>query len=311
MSYYILKMLGATGEDILRFKENIKELYIDKGMNVVSDNIKVLDLCIDNLRELDNHVLTVEEQNEEKMNSIYDKMMARRANMVKVSDFLNHKDGTFEGNMSKSDKRKISSLVPSWCKENCIECNLCSFICPHGVIKPFSMTKEEFDNSPLKEEDVIIESGRYFYLGINTDNCTGCTLCSKICPGKNKQKALTMDKPKENTDLLCDYLRENVKNDVNLPKTTVKALGFSDNKILFPGACAGCGETVYLRTLTSMYGDEIVISNATGCSSIYSSSLPCTPYKMPWISSLFEDNAEFGLGLHLSYKIKEIKLKEL
>ena len=145
MSYYILKMLGATGEDILRFKENIKELYIDKGMNVVSDNIKVLDLCIDNLRELDNHVLTVEEQNEEKMNSIYDKMMARRANMVKVSDFLNHKDGTFEGNMSKSDKRKISSLVPSWCKENCIECNLCSFICPHGVIKPFSMTKEEFD----------------------------------------------------------------------------------------------------------------------------------------------------------------------
>lgn len=311
MSYYILKMLGATGEDILRFKENIKELYIDKGMNVVSDNIKVLDLCIDNLRELDNHVLTVEEQNEEKIDNIYDKMMARRANMVKVSDFLNHKDGTFEGNMSKSDKRKISSLVPSWCKENCIECNLCSFICPHGVIKPFSMTKEEFDNSPLKEEDVIIEGGRYFYLGINTDNCTGCTLCSKICPGKNKQKALTMSKPKENTDLLCDYLRENVKNDVNLPKTTVKALGFSDNKILFPGACAGCGETVYLRTLTSMYGDEIVISNATGCSSIYSSSLPCTPYKMPWISSLFEDNAEFGLGLHLSYKNQRNKIKRI
>ena len=156
------------------------------------------------------------------------------------------------------------------------------------------MTKEENDNSPLKEEDVIIEGGRYFYLGINTDNCTGCTLCSKICPGKNKQKALTMDKPKENTDLLCDYLRENVKNDVNLPKTTVKALGFSDNKILFPGACAGCGETPYAKLATQLFGDRMMVANATGCSSIWGGSAPATPYTVnhnghgpAWANSLF------------------------
>ena len=311
MSYYILKMLGASGKDILNFKENIKEMYISKGKSIVEDNIKVLDLCIDNLSVLDTNTLTLDEEQQENITSIYDKMLYKRSNMIKVSDFLDHKDGTFEGFTSKSDKRKISDLVPNWCKENCIECNLCSFICPHGVIKSFSMTKEELDSSPLKENDVIKNGDRYFYLGINTDNCTGCTLCSKICPGKNKEKALTMDKPKENIDLLCDYLRENIKNDVDIPPFSVKGLGFCENKLLFPGACAGCGETVYLRTLTSLYGDEIVISNATGCSSIYSSSMPCTPYNMPWISSLFEDNAEFGLGLHMSYKNIRNKIKRL
>lgn len=310
MSYYILKMLGATSKDILNFKENIKEMYISKGKSIVEDNIKVLDLCIDNLSVLDTNTLTLTEQ-KDNITSIYDKMLYKRSNMIKVSDFLKHKDGTFEGFTSKSDKRKISDLVPNWCKENCIQCNLCSFICPHGVIKPFSMTKEELNSSPLKENDVIKNGDRYFYLGINTDNCTGCTLCSKICPGKNKEKALTMDKPKENIDLLCDYLRENIKNDVDIPTSSVKGLGFCENKLLFPGACAGCGQTVYLRTLTSLYGDEIVISNATGCSSIYSSSMPCTPYNMPWISSLFEDNAEFGLGLHMSYKNIRNKIKKL
>ena len=148
-------------------------------------------------------------------------------------------------------------------------------------------------------------------MGLNTDNCTGCSLCSKICPGKNKEKALSMNKIEENTDKICDYLKENIKNETDLSKYTVKGLGFILPSLEFPGACAGCGETVYLRALTELFKDEIVISNATGCSSIYGASLPCTPYKTPWVSSLFEDNAEFGLGLHYAYKTSRERIKEI
>lgn len=311
MSYYILKMLGTTGESILEFKENIKKMYIKKGPDVVEENIKVLDLSMDYLREFNTNLLTL---NEEKNDSttIYNEMLLRRGNLLKVSDFLKYKDGTFEGGTSSSDKRKISSLVPKWCKNNCINCNLCAFICPHGVIKPFVLTESELNSSPLTKDDVIdLKNGTYFYLGLNTDNCTGCSLCSKICPGKNKEKALSMNRVEENTDKICDYLKENIKNETDLSKYTVKGLGFILPSLEFPGACAGCGETVYLRALTELFKDEIVISNATGCSSIYGASLPCTPYKTPWVSSLFEDNAEFGLGLHYAYKTSRERIKEI
>ena len=311
MSYYILKMLGTTGESILEFKENIKKMYIKKGPDVVEENIKVLDLSMDYLREFNTNLLTLNEEKNDST-SIYNEMLLRRGNLLKVSDFLKYKDGTFEGGTSSSDKRKISSLVPKWCKNNCINCNLCAFICPHGVIKPFVLTESELNSSPLTKDDVIdLKNGTYFYLGLNTDNCTGCSLCSKICPGKNKEKALSMNKIEENTDKICDYLKENIKNETDLLKYTVKGLGFILPSLEFPGACAGCGETVYLRVLTELFKDEIVISNATGCSSIYGASLPCTPYKTPWVSSLFEDNAEFGLGLHYAYKTSRERIKEI
>ena len=304
-------MLGTTGESILEFKENIKKMYIKKGPDVVEENIKVLDLSMDYLRELNTNLLTLNEGKNDST-SIYNEMLLRRGNLLKVSDFLKYKDGTFEGGTSSSDKRKISSLVPKWCKNNCINCNLCSFICPHGVIKPFVLTESNLNSSPLTKDDVIdLKNGTYFYLGLNTDNCTGCSLCSKICPGKNKEKALSMNKIEENTDKICDYLKENIKNETDLSKYTVKGLGFILPSLEFPGACAGCGETVYLRALTELFKDEIVISNATGCSSIYGASLPCTPYKTPWVSSLFEDNAEFGLGLHYAYKTSRERIKEI
>ena len=286
-------------------------MYIKKGPDVVEENIKVLDLSMDYLREFNTNLLTLNEEKNDST-SIYNEMLLRRGNLLKVSDFLKYKDGTFEGGTSSSDKRKISSLVSKWCKNNCINCNLCSFICPHGVIKPFVLTESELNSSPLTKDDVIdLKNGTYFYLGLNTDNCTGCSLCSKICPGKNKEKALSMNKIEENTDKICDYLKENIKNETDLSKYTVKGLGFILPSLEFPGACAGCGETVYLRVLTELFKDEIVISNATGCSSIYGASLPCTPYKTPWVSSLFEDNAEFGLGLHYAYKTSRERIKEI
>lgn len=311
VSIYMLKMLGINGEGIVKFKENIKEIYKAKEEKIVENNIKALDEALDYLRDLDVDKLENLKENIYK-NNIYNEMLFRRGNLLKVSDFLGYKDGTFEGGVSSSDKRKISTKVPSWCKENCIECNLCAFICPHAVIKPFNITDEELEKSPIRVDDTIpSENNKHFYLGINTDNCTGCTLCTKVCPGKNGEKALTMTNIKTNTDEVCDYLKENIKNETSLPRNTVKGLGFLKNNFEFPGACAGCGETVYLKILTSLYGDEIVISNATGCSSIYGASLPCTPYKVPWISSLFEDNAEFGLGLHYSYLTARERIKEI
>ena len=311
VSIYMLKMLGINGEGIVKFKENIKEIYKNKEDKIVENNIKALDEALDYLRDLDVDKLENLEENIYK-NNIYNEMLFRRGNLLKVSDFLEYKDGTFEGGVSSSDKRKISTKVPSWCKENCIECNLCAFICPHAVIKPFNIKDEELEKSPITIDDTIpSENNKHFYLGINTDNCTGCTLCTKVCPGKNGEKALTMTNIKTNTDEVCDYLKENIKNETSLPRNTVKGLGFLKNNFEFPGACAGCGETVYLKILTSLYGDEIVISNATGCSSIYGASLPCTPYKVPWISSLFEDNAEFGLGLHYSYLTARERIKEI
>ena len=314
ISYYVLKMLGLSGGDLVRFKEIVKKTYSDKGKDVIEANLNAIDESIDYLRELNNDVLIINGVSKNIDDTILDKMLIRRGNMLKVSDFIGHEDGTFEGATSASDKRKISNLVPNWCKENCIECNMCSFICPHSVIKPFSLSLEDVEKSPIDKSDTIKsigEENKGFYLSINSDNCTGCTLCTRICPGKDGEKALVMGNADSKNDEICDYLKENVINDVPFSKFSVKGLGFVKPDFEFPGACAGCGETVYLKTLTSLFKDEIVISNATGCSSIYGASLPCTPYKTPWISSLFEDNAEFGYGLYTGYKNARNRIKEL
>jgi pyruvate-ferredoxin/flavodoxin oxidoreductase len=313
IAIYMLKMLGIKGEDIIKFKNNIKEIYKNKGKEIIEANINVLDESIDYLREYDINLLT--ETEEQKPNEgITFEMLKRRGNMLSVSDFINHADGTYEGGTSASDKRKVSDNVPKWIKENCIECNACAFICPHAIIRPFSVTEEEVKKSPINKEDTIPSIGeteKGYYLGINSDNCTGCTLCTKVCPGKNGEKALKMESPNKNDDKICDYFTQNAENKTNFPKYSTKGLGFQKPVFEFPGACAGCGETVYIRTLTELYGNEIVIANATGCSSIYGASLPCTPYQIPWISSLFEDNAEFGLGIHTAYKTARNRIKEL
>jgi len=305
ISIYVLKMLGCTSEDIEKFKDQIKSVYKDKGEEVVNNNISALEESTSVLRELDVNNLTITKEQEEKVTTLTDYMLKRRGNLLKVSDFLTHKDGTFEGGTSKSEKRKVMQLVPKWNKENCIECNECALVCPHAVIRPFSMTKEELNKVGLSDEKVLASFGeddKYFYISVSESNCTGCGLCIDTCPGKAGKKALSFGNYSDEEDKLCDELTETVENKTIFKKETIKGLGFVKPVFEFNGACAGCGETPYIRILTELYKDEIVIANATGCSSIYGASLPCTPYSIPWISSLFEDNAEFGLGLHTSYK---------
>ena len=305
ISTYILKMLGCTTDDIESFKNQIKNVYKEKGEDIVNNNLQAVDESTSVLRELKIENLTLYKEEKEELMTITEHMLKRRGNLLKVSDFLKHKDGTFEGGTSKSDKRKVIQMVPKWKKENCIECNECSLVCPHAVIRPFSMTKEELDNVGLSDEKVLAsfgEEGKYFYISVSESNCTGCGLCIDTCPGKAGKKALEFGKYDDNEDKLCDILTEEIENKTIFKKETIKGLGFVKPVFEFNGACAGCGETPYIRILTELYKDEIIIANATGCSSIYGASLPCTPYSIPWISSLFEDNAEFGLGLHTSYK---------
>ena len=314
MSTYILKILGASSEDMENFKNLILEAYSDKDESVIKNNIESMSSAFDYIQELDNDILTVDEDSDEAQEDLYNKLNNKSSN-IKVSDFIEHKDGVFEGGTSSSDKRKISSKVPKWIKENCIECNQCSFICPHAVIRPFSLTEDDMNSNNIPEDETILsigeEDGKRFYISVSESDCTSCGLCINACPGKGGNKALEFGEPNEKLDKRSRELFKNVKNNTNFNKYTVKGLGFKETGFEFSGACAGCGESGYLNILTSLYKDEIVISNATGCSSIYGGSLPSLPYKVPWASSLFEDNAEFGYGLYMSYKMKRDMIKDL
>lgn len=305
ISIYILKMLGCSEEDIINFKEMIKKSYIDKGEEIVEKNLNAVNEAGKVLRELNIEKLNIKQEDNLECKTITDHMLRRRANMLKVSDFIEYADGTYEGGTSKSDKRKVSEFVPKWIKENCIECNECALVCPHAVIRPFSLKDEDLKLVGLSKNDTIPslgEENKSFYLSISESNCTACGLCIGTCPGKGGKKALEFGEYDDRIDQMCDKLSSEIENETPFKKETIKGLGFVKPVFEFNGACAGCGEPAYIRILTELYKDEIVIANATGCSSIYGASLPCTPYNIPWISSLFEDNAEFGLGLHTSYK---------
>ncbi|MEG2457343.1 MAG: pyruvate:ferredoxin (flavodoxin) oxidoreductase [Bacilli bacterium] len=314
MSSYILKFLGSKKEDLISFENMIKETYIKKGEEIVNNNINAFKEADEYLRELDTSILDFEEIDTIEDNDVMSRMMKRTSSSLPVSAFLPHTDGTFKGGSSALEKRKTSDHTPHWIKENCIECNQCSFVCPHGVIRPFSLDEKELLDSGLTKNDTIDslgEKNKQFYLSVSSSNCTGCGLCVDTCIGKNNKKALSLEKYNEKDDILCDKLSLIGTNNTIFNKFTVKGLGFEKPKFEFPGACAGCGETPYLKALTSLYGENIVIANATGCSSIYSSSLPSTPYSIPWISSLFEDNAEFGLGILTSYETTRRRIEEI
>ena len=242
----------------------------------------------------------------------------RKGNDLPVSAFLDRIDGTMSAGLSKLEKRDISDIVPLYNKDNCINCNLCSLVCPHAVIRPFLLTEEEKDkaseNLKAKLVKTSLGEGYYYTVGISYKDCTGCGLCANICPGKKKVKALEMIAKKSLIKEELDdneYLFKEVTEKAPLPLTTIKGAQFKYPKFEFSGACAGCGETPYLKLITQLFGDRLVIANATGCSSIYGASSPSTPYSVPWANSLFEDNAEFGMGIKIADEVKKNQLKQI
>ena len=293
-------------------KQNAKTRYFKKGEEIVKANY-------DAIEEAEKYLIKINIDNKQtnelnkKYNNIYEAMRKRLGDTLKVSDFIKTKDGIYEPATTKQEKRKTTEIVPFWINENCIECNMCATVCPHGVIRPYILSEEEYNKSPdyiktrcIKE---ITKQG-YFIIGISVKDCTGCGLCIKACPGKQKIKALESQKIIETEQKIFDYLEKNIKYKPQKIEN-LKTIGFKKPKFEFHGACAGCGETTYIKLLTQMFGDNLVIANATGCSSIYGGSLPSTPYNIPWANSLFEDNAEFGYGILSATNYKRTQIKNI
>ncbi|MBQ6285641.1 MAG: pyruvate:ferredoxin (flavodoxin) oxidoreductase [Bacilli bacterium] len=313
MCLYMLKLNGYSTREIDEFKKLIAKTYESKGATIVENNINAIDEALKYLEEVDNRIFKLSKE-ETKNTDITEEILKLRGDKLKVSDFIDHKDGTFDGGTAASDKRKIASSVPKWIKENCTQCNQCSFVCPHACIRPFSITDNELLMAGIDKSETIESMGeenKNFYISVSEANCTGCGLCSSVCPGKNQEKALEMGPYSERHNKISEILYEHQENTTPFNKFTIKGIGFEKPYFEFSGACAGCGEAGYIKILTELYGKNMVIANATGCSSIYGGSLPLTPYKIPWMNSLFEDNAEFGFGIHMSYKNTRERIKKL
>ena len=301
-----------------KIKEDLEIKFKNKGNDLVNKNIEAVDKAINLLTLVELGDLKEEVENETDDN-IFAVISSGRGNSLKVSDFLPYEDGTFLPGLSRQEKRNISDIGPCFDKENCIQCNMCSFVCPHAVIRPFLLNEEEVENAPLSLKEDLIDANikgenLKFAIGISLPDCTGCKLCVNICPGKKGNKALTIEKMEElkkTNKEAYEYLFNHVTEKKVMPTSTVKGSQFVKPKFEFSGACAGCGETPYLKLLTQLFGDNLMISNATGCSSIYAASLPTTAYSVPWANSLFEDNAEYGYGMKIADKTVKSRILNL
>ncbi len=294
-----------------KIKDMIVKNFERKGMDVVNSNLKAIDDTFKYLEKIDVNSLSSSKKMEDVDQSIFSILEHNRCDILKVSDFLGREDGVFEAGLSKKEKRGISNITPSYDVNKCISCNMCSFVCPHAVIRPYLLTMEEYDNAPLVVKksckDVKINDNTYkFTICTSPMDCTGCSICQNVCP----TKAITMQEMKEEEKERFDYLK-NIKDKKVMDKFSVKGSQFVSPKFMYPGSCSGCGETAYLKLLTQLYGDNLIIANATGCSSIYGASIPSTPYTVPWVNSLFEDNAEFGYGIRISEDFMQKKVKKI
>ena len=320
-------------EDAVKYlKESIVKAYGKKGEAIVNMNYKAVDAGIDSLVKVDVPASWADAVEGEKpevdepafIKDILRPMVAQKGNDLPVSSFLGYEDGTFPCGTAAYEKRGIAVNVPEWKPENCIQCNRCSFVCPHACIRPVLVTEEELAQAP--ESFVAVDAkgkelkGLKYRMQVSTMDCTGCGNCADVCPAK--QKALVME-PLETQEQEVDNWAYAVDTKKVAPKVdlmnpnSVKGSQFKQPLIEFSGACAGCGETPYIKLVTQLFGDRMMIANATGCSSIWGGSAPSTPYtcnhegKGPsWANSLFEDNAEYGLGMRLAVKQMRNKLED-
>ena len=250
------------------------------------------------------------------VNTIQAKVTSQEGNNLPVSAFTDYVDGTTPSGTSAYEKRGIAVNVPVWNPENCIQCNRCSFVCPHAVIRPVAMTAEEAAAAPegIQTMPMTGMPDYTFTMAISQLDCTGCGSCANVCPGKKGVKALAMESlaAHEAEQKYFDYaaaLPEKTDVVAKFKENTVKGSQFKKPLLEFSGACAGCGETPYAKLITQLFGDRMYIANATGCSSIWGNSSPSTPYTVnekgqgpAWSNSLFEDNAEFGYGMLLAQR---------
>ena len=303
-----------------KIKENLETKFANKGGNIVEKNIKAIDSSLECLIPVKVPYVDFDDEITPKK-SLFEVIDSMEGDSLPVSSFIKLPNGEFEAGTSKLDKRDSSEMAPCYNSENCINCNLCSLVCPHAVVRPFLLDEKEELDAPESvtrhlQDAKIKDQDLKFTIGVSLADCTGCGLCSEVCPGKQGAKALVMkmkhelleDKRDEEAKYLFNEVKE--KKDV-MPTNTVKGSQFVKPKFEFPGACAGCGETPYLKLLTQLFGDRMIVANATGCSSIYGASTPSMPYSIPWANSLFEDNAEFGFGMRVADKAMKNQIVSL
>ena len=326
--FFAISNILPKDEAITQIKNAIKKTYSKKGDAIVQKNFEAVDASLEHLHKVDvpaqaTSQLTmsapVPADAPEFVKKLTAEIIADRGNELPVSAFKAVVDGTWPTGTTQYEKRCIATEIPVWDPETCIQCGKCSLVCPHGVIRMKVASAEELKNAPATLKHAAYKgkefAGKEFILQISPEDCTGCGICTSACPAKNKadpeRRAINMDHIENHLETevanwkFFETLPYVKRTEVSktLPKTTQMIQPLFE----FSGACAGCGETPYVKLLTQLFGDRMVVANATGCSSIYSGNLPTTPYAKDekghgpaWANSLFEDNAEFGLGMRFS-----------
>jgi pyruvate-ferredoxin/flavodoxin oxidoreductase len=337
-AFFAITGIIPKDQAIQYMKDAATKTYGRKGEKVVAMNHAAIDRGATDFKKIDvpeswknavddstvPQVTGEDKELVEYVNKVLIPVNRHKGDEIPVSDVMKMADGTVPSGSAAYEKRGIAIDVPEWIPENCIQCNTCSYVCPHAVIRPAVMTAEEAEKAPegMKMKDMTLMPGYKFAITISTMDCTGCGSCATVCPGMRGNKALAM-KPmatQMESQKAYDYaqtLSEKPEVHAKFKPTSVKGSQFKKPLLEYSGACAGCGETPYAKLVTQLFGDRMYIANATGCSSIWGGSEPATPYTKnkrgfgpAWNNSLFEDNAEFGYGMALANKAIRARLAD-
>ncbi|MBS5937330.1 pyruvate:ferredoxin (flavodoxin) oxidoreductase [Clostridium sartagoforme] len=312
-------------EDAVKYlKDAVVKSYGKKGEKVVNMNHAAIDKGVESIVKIEVPADWKDAKTEAKtdrsdvpafIKNIVEPINAQKGFDLPVSAFNGMEDGTFMAGTAAYEKRGIAINVPEWQQDKCIQCNQCAYVCPHAVIRPFLLNENEKDNAPdalklVPAKALKTEEPTFYSISVTPLDCTGCGNCAQVCPAPGKALVMKPIETQEEQIEAWDYAIKEVapkKNPMN--KNTLKGSQFEQPLFEFSGACAGCGETPYAKLVTQLFGDRMMIANATGCSSIWGGSVPSTPYTVnheghgpAWANSLFEDNAEFGLGMFLGVK---------
>ena len=331
-AFFTITKIIPEDHAIQLMKDAAQKTYGRKGQDVVEKNWAAIDAGAKNWHKVEipeswahaedegldfNKITSSRKDVQDFVNNIQIAVSAQEGNGLKVSDVLPYADGSTPSGAAAFEKRGIAVNVPVWNAENCIECTFCSYVCPHAAIRPIAMTEDEAAKVPAGTvvKDLMGMPGYKYAIVVSSLDCTGCGSCANVCPGMKGNKALTMTRLEEAEALPNEQEAFNygvalpIKDEVvaKFKETTVKGSQFKQPLLEFSGACAGCGETPYIKLITQLFGDRMMVANATGCSSIWGKSSPSTPYTVnaegrgpAWSNSLFEDAAEFGFGMFLA-----------